>query len=83
MWWCVSVGRSSSREVCSVESAVNWPELNQIEKELVKETECHVNREDASWLEDRRRREQVTRSGQAVGEVSPGRHPSSLGAILR
>lgn len=42
-----------------------------------------MKREDTSWLEDRRRREQVTRSGQAVGKVSPGKHLSSLAAILR
>lgn len=36
-WWCISVGRSSSMEVYSVESAVDWLELNQLWNNLLME----------------------------------------------
>jgi len=66
VWWYNSVGRSSSREVDSLELAVDWPELNQIRNELLKERQYYLNWGYASWLEDVRRGEQATRSGQAM-----------------
>lgn len=49
-WWYISVGRSSGREVYFVESAVDWPEVNQIRNEVLKETKYHLNWGNTSWL---------------------------------
>ena len=65
MWWYTCVGRSSGREVYSFELAVDWPELNQIQNELLKERQYHLNWGSASWLEGVRRGQQAARSGQA------------------